>query len=255
MKLSDFESILDACRNHAILLRLDGNGEPTLHPHIFDMIRIAKSNRLSVSMSTNFSTPACDQAEEFVRSGLDRLVIAIDGNTQESYEKYRVGGKLDVVEQRVRRVVETRARIGKSAPLIEVQFLDWDYNHDEIESVRKKADALGADKFQVIAPDWAVTHAKTNPSKPHRCLWLWCILTVDWDIRYRSCTNAWTLPWPRVSLRDVPPAEFWNHSSMKEARLYNIDKTSGVVAADSGCHCNNCSDMLVVNRPPNYVCE
>jgi hypothetical protein len=255
MDLDDFKSILACSQDYAIILRLDGNGEPTLHPHIFDMVRIAKALQVSVSMSTSFTDASCEQVEEFIDSGLDRLVVAIDGSTQESYEKYRVGGQLASVENRVARLIRARNRLGQRTPFTEIQFLDWGYNHDEIPVMKEKAIAWGADKFQVISPDWPVTHAKANPLKPHRCFWLWSVLTIDWNLDYRSCTNAWTLPWPRLSFRDIPPKDFWNHCFVVEARQYNIDKGSNAIADDPGCHCNMCSDMLVVDRPPNYVCE
>lgn len=255
MALDDYRLILEQNQKNGMIVRLDGNGEPTIHPLIFEMIQIAKSYGYSVSMSANFNTSLCDKVDKFIDSGLDRLIVPIDGSTQETYEKYRVGGNLALVEERLTRLFDARKRRKKNHPFIEVQFLDWNYNHGDIPEIRSKVRQWKADRLEVISPDWAVTNAHANPNKPRRCFWLWAVLTVDWKLDYHSCTNAWTLPWPRLNLRDVPSHEFWNHDLMIEARHYNIDKTPESVVSDKGCHCNNCSDMLVVDRPPNYVCE
>jgi organic radical activating enzyme len=255
IKLDDYRNILEENRRNVIILRLDGNGEPTLHPQILELITIAKSFGFSVSISTNLNTQVCADAKGIISSGLDRLIVPIDGIKQTSYEKYRVGGDLAQVKKNLLNILNTRKQLGIKKPYIEVQFLDWGYNHDEIPQLRSEARMWGVDKLELINPDWAVTKIKANLQKPRRCFWLWTVLTIDWEMNYHSCTNAWTLPWPRLNFKDISSNSFWNSDLMVEARQYNIHKSSNCIATDSGCHCNNCSDMLVVNRPPNYVCE
>jgi wyosine [tRNA(Phe)-imidazoG37] synthetase (radical SAM superfamily) len=253
--IDDYKLVLEQNRRNATIVRLDGNGEPTLHPEIFELIRIAKSYGYSVSMSTNFNPDCCNDVEKFIDSGLDRLIVPVDGDTQSTYEKYRVGGNLALVEKRLTDLLAARKKRRVKHPFTEVQFLDWGYNHNDIPQLKRKVRHWEVDKLEIVSPDWASTNAHANPLKPCRCFWLWGVLTVDWALNYRSCTNAWTLPWPRINLKDIPSHEFWNHSLMVQARQYNVNKSAEAIAFDKGCHCNSCSDMLVVNRPPEYVCE
>ena len=58
--MDDYKLVLEQNRKNAILVRLDGNGEPMLHPEIFEMLRMAKSYGYFVSMSINFNTNCCD---------------------------------------------------------------------------------------------------------------------------------------------------------------------------------------------------
>jgi hypothetical protein len=255
MAPEDFRLLLEENAGSATLLRLDGNGEPTLHPRIFEMIALAKSFGYAVSMSTNMNTRQSFDAAAHVESGLDRLVIALDGTTQETHQQYRVGGSLAQAEEGLQALLTERRRRGLRRPLVEVQFLDWGYNHREIPLMQQKVRQWGADKLQVISPDWAVMNARADSRKPRRCFWLWFVLTVDWAMNYRSCTNAWTFPWPRLNLKEVSTRQFWNHEKMVAARQYNIDKSAAVIGLDAGCNCNNCCDMLVVNRPPAYICQ
>ncbi len=255
MALADYETVLQQNRRHGAIVRLDGMGEATMHPDIFEMIRMAKSYGYSVSMSTNFNSSACAEPEKFINAGLDRIIVAVDGATQDSYERYRSGGSLALIEERLIRLYEVRKRLGARRPFMEVQFLDWGYNHDDIPLMRQKVGQWGADKLEVISPDWAVGYGQVVPNRPRRCFWLWAVVTVDWQLNYRSCTNAWSLPWPRLNMKDVPIEQYWNHELMVQARQYNLDTSSDVISDDAGCHCNNCHDMLVVERPPEYVCE
>ncbi len=255
MTMADFTRTLDAVRDSAFILRLDGMGEPTTNPHIFDMIRLAKRRGLSVTMSTNLHTDACDRPEPLLDCGLDRLVVAIDGTTQDSYRRYRVGGSLELVTGRLRRLIDARRKRRAARPIIEVQFIDFGYNHDDIPEMRQLARQWRIDKLQVVDTERTMTAAKVDPAKPRRCWWLWCVLTVDWNLMYRSCTNAWSLPWPRLSLRDVAPREFWNHPLMQKIRQYNVDKSDAAIADDAGCKCHRCTEMLVVPLQGRYLCE
>jgi len=255
MTLDDYRRVIGANERYGLIVRLDGMGEPTLHPQIFEMIRIAKSRRISVTMHSNLYTDTCDRVDEIIDSGLDRLVVAIDGATQECYEKYRVGGRLDVVVDRLKRISEARKKRGVNRPILEVQFIDFEWNRHERSQMRSLVRDTGADRFEMTAADQTTKDAILDLARPKRCFWLWTVLTIGWNLQYLSCANAWTLPWPRVSFREKSPECFWNSRLMQEARTYNIDKSSELIANDSGSKCNRCYEMLVVPLFGDYFCE
>jgi hypothetical protein len=240
----------------AIIVRLDGMGEPMLHPRIFDLIRIAKASGMSTVLHSNFYAPLCDCSKDLLDSGLDRIVISIDGSTQETYEKYRVGGSLKVVLQRLRRLVEARrASTARKKLIIEVQMVDFPFNRHEQAAVRALTRELGADRFQLTEADRTTKAARIDSRRPRRCPWLWTVLTVGWDLEYHSCTNAWSYAWPRLGLRDVAARELWNHPLVREARGYNLDKRSAVIAEDEQCKCSRCYEMVVVPLRGDYSNE
>ena len=239
----------------AMIVRLDGMGEPTLHPQIFDMVRLAKSRRLSVVMHSNFNTKVCEDPVPFVTSGLDRLVISIDGATQQAHSQYRVGGSLEKVCANVRRLVEVRRILRSPNPLIEIQTVDFPFNRDQQHAIRQLALDLGADRYQITEADRSTKSARINPRRPRRCPWLWTVVTVGWDLNYRSCTNAWSFPWPRCNVRQVPILEMWNGRLIREARRFNLDKSSPEIDCDAGCKCNRCYEMLVEPMHGDYFCE
>jgi wyosine [tRNA(Phe)-imidazoG37] synthetase (radical SAM superfamily) len=255
ISIEDFRAIFEHAGRSAIITRLDGLGESTLHPQIFDLIRIAKSNRTSVVMHTNFNTPVCADPEPFLDCGLDRLVVSVDGMSQATHSQYRVGGDVEVVIERLRRLVAARRQRGQKRPIIEMQTVDFAFNREEQPRLRQLSREIGADRYQITEVERSIKAERYDTRHPRRCAWLWTVLTVAWNLDYRSCTNAWSLPWPRHNLRDLPPAEYWNDPVMQEARRFNIDKSSSAIAGDTGCRCNRCYEMMVVPLKGIYTCD
>jgi MoaA/NifB/PqqE/SkfB family radical SAM enzyme len=95
MALDDFKKLIDEVAEYAYFLDLYNWGEPFLHPQIFDMINYASSRNISTRVSTNLNYFDVGMAEQAVVSGLEELVISLDGADQETYETYRVGGSLE----------------------------------------------------------------------------------------------------------------------------------------------------------------
>lgn len=256
MQFEDLRLILDQAGSHAIVARLDGMGEPTMNPAIFDMIELIKTYGISVTMSSNFNMEICDRSDDFIDSGLDRLMVCVDGATQDVYERYRVRGDLAQVEGRVRALVETKRRRGTSRPIVEMQFLDLDCNRHQLDDIRALADKWGVDKLTITGADPTSKVARAKmPKNPKRCFWLWYVLTVGWDLGYRSCTNAWSLPWPDLNLKNVPVDAYWNHEYLREARRFNKNRSSQLIASNEDCKCNRCFEMLVVPMEGDYFCE
>lgn len=124
-------------------------GEPLLHPHLEEMVSYASAKRIYTQTSTNAHHLTLSNSEKLIRSGLSSIIISIDGARQETYEKYRIGGKIEKVIQGTRTLVETK-RIHKSRnPKVIWQFIVFNHNKDEIEEVKKLALETGVDEIQI----------------------------------------------------------------------------------------------------------
>lgn len=84
-------------KSHLLYLTFYFQGEPYLNPSFLEMVKYAVSKRIYTSTSTNAHYLNDETAKKTVESGLDRLIISVDGTTQETYSSYRIGGKLDKV--------------------------------------------------------------------------------------------------------------------------------------------------------------
>ena len=191
MDRATFDRILSQTKGTVKLLQLWNQGEPLLHPDLPEMIRLAKGQGMFVSTSTN-GHPLADPfvAREIVRSGLDHLIVSVDGATQETYARYRRGGDLQTVLKGIQQCVEAkRLQGGKGTggqgnsrlqiadyglrragfsirnpkrPWIEIQFLVMRHNEHEMAAMETLARKLCVDHLsfktvQVVAPDQAET--------------------------------------------------------------------------------------------------
>lgn len=131
-----FRKTIDELADFSFYLTFYFQGEPYLHPEFLDLVAYAKSKKMYTATSTNAHFLSDTQAEKTVRSGLDRLIISIDGTTQESYEQYRVGGKLEKVLEGTRNIVEWKKKLKSSSPFVIFQFLVVRPNEHQIEEVK-----------------------------------------------------------------------------------------------------------------------
>ena len=85
-----------------------------------------------------------DETSPWARK-LDYITIAVDGSNQELYEQYRVGGDLELVKSNIKQLVDLRNRSGRRAPFVELQFLVFEHNKQDIDSIRALADECGVE--------------------------------------------------------------------------------------------------------------
>jgi pyruvate-formate lyase-activating enzyme len=126
-------------------------GEPLLNKHTPAFLRLAKQYLIRTMLSTNLSIGRLD-AEGYVASGLDFLVLSIDGATQPIYQQFRRNGNLDVVYRNIRNLVEAKQRLGKQTPILNWQFLAFEHNRHEIPLAIQTARELGVDMISVRDP-------------------------------------------------------------------------------------------------------
>lgn len=70
-------------------MELQGEGEPFLHPRIYDMIRYAKDHGIQVCSISNGSLLTADNVEKLLESRLDSLNISIESPDTEEFKAIR----------------------------------------------------------------------------------------------------------------------------------------------------------------------
>src|SRR6056297_675807 len=95
LKSDFFKRVIDESRNHLSYLTFYFQGEPFINPAFLDMVKYASDRKVYTATSTNAHFLNEAMARKTVESGLDRLIISLDGTTQEVYEQYRVNGQID----------------------------------------------------------------------------------------------------------------------------------------------------------------
>jgi len=141
-----FKKTIDEVCNELIYLTFYFQGEPYLNPNFLDMVKYASDKRIYTSTSTNAHYLTKEQARKTVESKLDRLIISIDGTTQDTYEQYRIGGQLQKVIDGTKNIIEAKRRLKSNTPHVVFQFLVVKPNEHQLEDVKKLAHELGVDE-------------------------------------------------------------------------------------------------------------
>jgi len=123
-------------------------GEPYINPDFLEMVNYAARKGIYTITSTNGHFLNMENARKTVDSGLDRVIISIDGTTQEVYESYRKEGKLASVIQGAKNLVAAKRESGKAHPYIVFQYLVVKPNEHQLDEVQQLADEIGVDEVK-----------------------------------------------------------------------------------------------------------
>jgi len=140
-----FRLLIDQLYSKVSYLTFYFQGEPYLNPQFLDMVTYASQKKIYTATSTNAHYLNDQVAKATVVSGLDRLIISIDGTTQDTYQSYRVGGKLDTVIQGAKNVLKHRSALKSKTPHVIFQFLVVKPNEHQIEDAKRLAKEIGVD--------------------------------------------------------------------------------------------------------------
>jgi len=252
-----YDGLLEEAGDYLFQCQIYGQGEPLLDwARTRQIIEKSHRRRIFTLMSTNCTLVKPRIAEEVVASGLDHVVCAVDGLTQETYERYRTGGSVDDALLGMRRFVDEKRR-QRSRIEIEWQFLVHRYNVHEMGLARSIADDLGI--FIRFAPlrgmefhthlqdywlpedgttfqDGKLDIGQINSRYP--CYFLWRSLVLNSNGKMARCLIYQNVA-EYASLEEMSVREIYNHPSVRRAR--QLFRKGPVPEGDFPSPCNNCS--------------
>lgn len=175
LKADFFRQTIDGLYRDLTYLIFYFQGEPYINPRFLEMVRYAADKGLYTITSTNGHFLDDGNARKTIESGLDRLIISVDGATQEVYEQYRVGGKLETVLEGARNVVRWKKALRSATPHIVFQFLVVRPNEHQTEAIRQLGREAGVDEVRFKTAQ-VYDYEQGNPLIP----------TLDKYARYRQ---------------------------------------------------------------------
>jgi len=148
MTYDEFKSIIDQCKGSVKHITLWNYGEPFLNNHLLKMIHYAVEAKISVCTSTNGQFfDSIEFCSELVESGLNRLIICLDGADQVTIEKFRIGANFDRIVQGIRNLLSAKQNIGVANPHLELQFIVMRHNEHQKFLMKQLAYDLGVDMY------------------------------------------------------------------------------------------------------------
>ena len=237
-----FTKTIDQIKDCCVWLTLYSWGEPFLNKRIHEFVNYAHQNRIATIISTNLNKPLTpEMAENIIKSGLDVMIISLDGVTQEVYQIYRVGGYLDRVLDNIKLLAQKKKELGYKTPYLEWQFIVMRQNEHQIPEARQLAGELGVDGIVFKKVDFP--HGEDDPKlaeqwlprnhpeylrpepflKPYqedgqRCWRLWRSAVVNWDGGYAPCCYLTDKAQDFGDVNTSSVKEIWNNENYHTAR-------------------------------------
>jgi len=151
MSFNTFKKIIDECGSYLWEVHLYNWGEPLLNKDIFKMIKYARERNIDVNISTNLNYFNDHICINLIKSGLNKLIISLDGASQESVEKYQKGSDFQLVIKNIEQIVYMKEMLKSDLPFIQWRFLITKYNENEIEKAKKLSKRLKINKLELLS--------------------------------------------------------------------------------------------------------
>lgn len=260
MKEDFFRKVIDEIHQKLIYLIFYFQGEPYINPKFLEMVRYAHQKGIYTITSTNGHFLHHENARKTVESGLDRILISIDGSSQEVYEQYRKEGHLSTVLEGARNLVAAKKEAGSSTPHIVFQMLVVKPNEHQIGEVQALAKEIGVDEvklktaqvydfvegneliptiskysryYQDNAGVWHVKNKLRN-----QCWKLWHACVITWDGMVVPCCFDKDATYRLGDLREKSFTSIWKGTSYQQFRarlLQGRDKIDICTNCTEGC--------------------
>jgi len=233
-------------------------GEPFLNPYFLDLIREANLHKIYTATSTNAHFIEEKKAHEIVQSGLDRLIISIDGTTQDTYESYRVNGQLDKVIEGTMALISAKKKLKSQTPFLIFQFLVVKPNEHQIPEVCQLAEEIGIDEVRLKSAQ-VYDYENGNPLIPNQekyarykrnkdgkyvlkyktgnyCWRMWSSSVLTWDGKVVPCCFDKDAQHVLGSLDNEEFKKIWKNKSYQSFRFAILNHRNDIDI------CKNCSE-------------
>lgn len=234
-------------------IRYTSNGEPLVHPGIYDMLEEAVvRSGVFVTLTTNGTTMNDKRIARLLASGLHMVDVSLDALTQETYARVRVGGDLETTRRNVLALLEMKRRTGARTRII-VSFVEQPQNAHEASAfeaywrgqavdevvMRRLHSAAGA----VIRIADSMRSAQAREAR-RPCLYPWERISLTPAGQLAFCPQDWTHESVLADYRETTIRELWQSDAYRRLREAHLRNQFGAHA-----FCGQCPDWRQTRWP------
>ena len=252
-----FNKIMDQMSETLMYLTFYFQGEPFIHPQFLNMVNQASVKGVFTSTSTNAHFLDSENARATVESGLDKIIISLDGTDQVSYEKYRKNGNLERVKEGIHNLVDWKKKSGAKTPFISLQFIVFNHNEHQLPQIKKMAAQWGVEQLlfktaqiydQVTGPDLLPTDPALSRYRKNgqgyvlknklfdHCWRMWHSCVLTWDGKVVPCCFDKDAKYVLGDINKSSFEQIWNGGQ------YQAFRKRILTARKSIDICKNCSE-------------
>jgi len=217
-------------KNITKYIRYTSNGEPLVHPKSYEMILDAvKNSGTKVTLTTNGTLLKEHKMQKLLDTGLHMIDVSIDAFKNETYEKVRVNGNLNITRSNIIKLISMKNKNLSKTKII-VSFVEQNLNSSEINEFKKFWNENGADEVLIRSlhtnSGSNLTEAQTknlNINKNRRpCLYPWERIVLNAKGYLAFCPTDWYGKSELVDYKNSSIKETWNNNFYKNLRNQHI---------------------------------
>lgn len=253
-----FKKVILESKSHLTWLHLYFQGEPFLNPNFLKMVAFADQHKIYTSTSTNAHYLNEKNVTAILNSGLKQLIISMDGITQEVYQHYRIGGKLDKVKTGLTLLLEERKKRKSQFPRVILQFLVTGQNESQLPELKQWSKNMKVDELQLkttqiydyengsdlIPSDLNYSRYiptgngkwKLKKKMENKCWRMWQGAVVTWDGKVVPCCFDKDATHTMGSLQEEPLNKVWRSAAYDQFRLQLLSDRTQIDI------CKNCTE-------------
>lgn len=250
LKFTDFKKIIDELGKYLIIVELYNWGEPLLNKEIFKMIRYAREKNVIVYTSSNLNILTDDICKEMVDSGLNFLMVSLDGASEESVKTYQRGNSFRKVISNLNKIVEEKRRTNSRKPFLQWRFFVTKVNESEIPKAEKLSEEIGVDYLELAqilcdmgeryfldptsqfenVKDWLPKNEnysaydyklkRRKRRLENGCSFLWSKTVMNWDGTIFPCCAVYEKEWGFGNALVDGLSKIWNNALYQSSRAH-----------------------------------
>lgn len=227
MPLKEYKKLVDEIAGHRLIeFWLQNYGESTLNPDFIEMIKYADQKGIyPIIYSTNCTTLDNKLAEEILTSGLDFLILSLDGATRETYEKLREGANYDKVVENIKNIYLKKKELGLNSPGLVLQIVYSNETQDEIIAYAKqwapyltKTDQISLKEYNDFAGQVEIKTAREKDFQRMPCKVLFENIVILWNGDATPCCLDVEGKLGVGNVLQTSIAEVWSGEKFKKLR-------------------------------------
>ena len=141
-----YQRVIEEIKEYPVALKFVGQGEPTLHPHLTEYLRIAKENNIITHLTTNGSLLNEAMMQEMIDAELSSIKFSFQGVDAEGYKMLRQKDNFEELMQKIELLY--RLRGDKEFPYITIGTSVTNESGEKVQAFRERCKNI-CDKVEV----------------------------------------------------------------------------------------------------------
>jgi len=242
MPIERFEAIVGQARGWCTHLEFGLFGEPTLHPQLVDMVRLAVGAGLTVAIYTNGVLLSPELGRALVDAGPASVTFSMEGDTPQDYERLRVGARWGRVTANLRALLDARREARQRVPRVIVRGIALEAT--DRAPHERLYETLGVDQVMYVPPtNWSGSllapqqsvRVRAPGERTEACTFPRLQLGVDWDGEVVPCCVDFNAKNSLGNVDQTPLRAIWGGHRLRALRRALDTRDRARIGESTGC--------------------